>query len=267
MWCLHILTSCELSDKRLHHIDFRPANILLRVAGLDCLNDEEVYRLLGEPEKDPVILVNGGSPGPEAPGYIVRAANLAHLKPEMLTGDVCLIDFGESYRMAEPPEDLGIPTAYCSPELLLEHKPGTPSDLWALACTIFEIVSGRKLFPDMFRDGEDVILQWVQLFGRMPDQWWNAWDAREVYFDEEGKPLVRDDGSSQVKRFTLEERLAEGLTVEDAMSGATRTLEIPEGERSLLSNMLSDLLRYNVEERSGIEEVLEHEYWRRSVVN
>jgi serine/threonine protein kinase len=161
-----------------------------------------------------------------------------------------------------PPKDLGIPTAYSSPELLFEHDAGQPSDLWALGCTIFEIVTGRKLFPDMFGDGEDVILQWAQLLGRMPDRWWDLWEARENFFDDEGKPIDTGGGAHGAQMVTLEECIAESLTIMDAASGVSTTLEVPASARGMLADLLSRLLQYDPKARCSVKEVTQHEYWK-----
>lgn len=179
----------------------------------------------------------------------------------MFTGDICLIDFGESYQVAFPPEDLGIPTPYCSPELLFDHKAGIPSDLWALACTLFEIVTARRLFPDMDGDGEDVILQWVQILGRMPDEWWVAWESQGEYFDEAGHPLTAGDGSPLAQHVSLETCLEQSHTITDSQTGAEQTLKISEDDVKMLSEMLSKVLRYNSEERASIGDLLESTYW------
>jgi serine/threonine-protein kinase SRPK3 len=160
---------------------------------------------------------------------------------------------------------LGIPASYSSPELLFERDTGQPSDLWALACTIFEIVTGRKLFPDMFGDGEDVILQWVQLLGPTPDPWWGLWGHRENLFDDEGKPIDAGGEAHGAQKMTLEECIAESLTVKDAVSGVATTLEVPARGRGLLADLLSRLLQYDPKARCSVEEVIRHKYWKSEV--
>jgi serine/threonine protein kinase len=174
--------------------------------------------------------------------------------------DICLIDFGEVFKVSEPPEDLGIPTAYCSPELLLDKKAGVPSDIWALACTIFEIISGEPLFPDQFGDGQDVIIQWVQLLGRMPDEWWETWEARATFFDEEGSPL-----DEKAMKTSFEGIFEEGLTVMEGINRVKKTLKVPQSERGQLADLLSKILRYDPKERPTVEEILKHDYWKSKI--
>ncbi|CAI6326804.1 unnamed protein product [Periconia digitata] len=245
------------------HGDFRPANILLRLSGLDELEEDSLFRLLKEPERDLILLADGSRPGRGAPEYVVRPLNLSTLPSEMLTNNICLIDFGESFPVDIPPSDLGIPVSYSSPELLFEHDAAQSNDIWALACTIFEIITGRKLFPDMFGDGEDVILQWVQLLGRMPDRWWNMWEFRKNFFDDEGKPT--GTGAYGAKRITMEECISESLTIKDATTGVSRTLEVPASGRGMLAALLLNLLRYDPKARCSSKEVTEHEYWKLEV--
>jgi len=219
---------------------------------------------LEEPQLGPIVLADGNIPGPSAPKYVVRPLNLSTLDTNLLMNDACLIDFGESFQVSVPPTDLGIPTSCASPELLFDHDAGLPGDLWALGCTIFEIVTGRKLFPDMFGDGEDVMLQWAQLLGRMPDRWWDLWEARENFFDDEGKPINTGSKAPSAKIYTLEECIAESLTVRDR-AGVFTTLEVPASARGILADLLSRLLRYDPKARCSVEEITQHEYWKSEV--
>lgn len=86
-----------------------------------------------------------------------------------ITRNACITDFGESYEASSPPQELGIPVAYCSPEYDLEKEAGIPSDIWALACTIFEIRMRKKLFG-MFEDELDEhLFDVAAVLGRLPE--------------------------------------------------------------------------------------------------
>lgn len=89
-----------------------------------------------------------------------------------------MIDFGGSFKALEPPENLGIPESYCSPEFIFEQslEPGTSirCDLWALGCTLFEIRTGRRLFGAVMGDMDDQLCLMVDMFGAFPKKWWDA---------------------------------------------------------------------------------------------
>jgi serine/threonine-protein kinase SRPK3 len=132
---------------------------------------------------------------PNAPQYLVRPINGSKFTSKYLTGEACIIDFGESYEFSAPPKELGIPASYCSPEILFHEPAGPPSDIWALACTLAEIRSGQQLFQGMFGDEDDILMQMTQLFGKFPEPWWSAWEKRDCWYDEEGNvSTYLDDG-------------------------------------------------------------------------
>lgn len=76
--------------------------------------------------------------------------DLERLDPRYFTDQVCIIDFGESYDLSNLPTHLGIPSDYCSPELIFNTSIQVGTNIWALASTIFEIRCLVKLFdsPD-----------------------------------------------------------------------------------------------------------------------
>jgi serine/threonine protein kinase len=124
-------------------VDFTPSNILLKVEGLDGLPDDEVLKILGDPVKVDVFTELGETPSdPTAPKYLVRPVEFRNVPLPYVVDEILVIDFGESYDVTNPPEELGIPESYRPPELVLENTPGFECDLWALGCTLFRDTNG-----------------------------------------------------------------------------------------------------------------------------
>jgi hypothetical protein len=114
----------------------------LRLTGFDELSEDELIKQLGEPNKEPLLTISGESPAPSGPEYLVEGLSLDRLDGRFISDQVSIIDFGESYDMHSPPEDLGITASFRSPELLFDNTIGVGCDLWALACTIYEVRTG-----------------------------------------------------------------------------------------------------------------------------
>ncbi|KAF2488402.1 kinase-like protein [Lophium mytilinum] len=250
-----------LHSNGLCHGDFRPANILLKISNLDHLSEEQVVEALGKPELKDIRTTTGEDPEPMAPKYTVTPISWAEVDRKYLTNEISIIDFGESFDIASPPKELGTPTAYCSPEVLFDSSPNLASDLWALACTISEIRSGRRLFRDWDGDGEDPKFQMVQLLGKFPEPWWSSWETRENWFDDEGNPFTTERGNLSVGGArTIEGYLAEGLHYK--ILEEPRDLTIPAEEGRLLADLLGQLLRYDPKERITTAAVLEHSWFK-----
>ncbi|KAF4987266.1 hypothetical protein FGRMN_10468 [Fusarium graminum] len=226
-----------LHKNQICHGDFRPANILLKLAKLDHLSEDQLFSQIGQPIRIQVKSESEEGLPASSPKYLVQPADIAGLGNEFLTEEICIIDFGESYRFSSPPEDLGIPENYLPPEVLLElpGSVGPACDLWALGCTLFEIREQLPLFY-MIYDNDELVAEMVRFFGKLPDNWWTTWEARVEYFDSEGKWLREEE------EWSLEVALGKPIEVFDAGDkydeGPIKSLRTPEDEQKLMADLL-----------------------------
>jgi serine/threonine protein kinase len=103
----------------------------------------------------------------------------------------------------QPPEDLGIPGPYRSPELILHKVAGFGSDLWALGCTPFEIRTGRKLFSPFDDEDDDYLDAIIQVLGKLPEPWWSTtWEARRRLYEDEADEQGRAVATMKLKTNT-----------------------------------------------------------------
>ncbi|RYP69905.1 hypothetical protein DL771_005848 [Monosporascus sp. 5C6A] len=170
-----------LHSKGIAHGDFKPGNILMRVEGIDHLNRSELEELLGEPDLEPMKIMSGDDPRPQAPRYCVKPVSQTWCK-RFLVEEVSIIDFGESFHVNSPKDSLGIPPAYAAPELMFAKTRtlGFSSDVWALACVMFEIKTGDILFENANRHDLSATVRELELFlGPLPDPYRAAWKGQE----------------------------------------------------------------------------------------
>ena len=252
-------------------------------------------KLVGEPKTVAVVTDLDSGKGHDletAPRYLVYPLNWdralkqgAELKLKI--GSACVIDFGESFEIRDPPAEVGIPQVYCSPEQVLENKVGRASDLWALGCTLFEIRTGRKLFDAFDDDVDECLDAIVTIMGRFPEPWWSeTWERRRDFFedsaDANGRAIEvrerRSDTSGQVpdgrkeetravnferaRARSLEEAIAEGFVYSRDTSLEAICKVISVEEARILAGLLAKLLKYDPEERISATEVLEHDWFR-----
>ncbi|KAE8331615.1 hypothetical protein BDV39DRAFT_147856 [Aspergillus sergii] len=106
-----------------------------------------------------------------------------------------LSDFGEAFSSTDSlqkrrGDQCHAPLSVLPPEAYFEpDKPlSFPTDIWTLACAIWSIFSSRPLFDATPATHDDISSQQVDIFGPLPLEWWDSWEARHEYFEERGEP-------------------------------------------------------------------------------
>ncbi|KAF4957901.1 hypothetical protein FGADI_2730 [Fusarium gaditjirri] len=175
----------DLHSQGLCHGDLTPSNIVFRIRNLDHLDDQGIYRLFGEPQRDGLRTISGEPTGAEAPRYIVGNLDFTSAE-DLILDDICLIDCDQAFLISVPPrKTLGTPPSFLAPEVAV-GKPASPaSDVWALGCSVLHIRSGSSPFSIPNADSPANLVGWVsEYIGRMPISW------GEPLFDYDGLPTT-----------------------------------------------------------------------------
>ena len=241
------------------HGDLTPSNVLFAVDDIvRTWSDSELTQFLGEPEKWSVDPLDGSTPLPFAPEHVIEPADTSILSSmSLLQENVTIIDFGQSFFAKHPPDGYQPATVdqYMAPETRFESRVVIASDVWALACIIYEIRTGTPLFDDFL-----ILMQLVELLGKFPDRWWTEYEMHDMWFEEEtGEPkpvaVQRANGVSTIARKTS---IREFL--EDVGDEAFKTA-MDDQETDLLEDLLLKMLRYEPEDRISMREVKEHPWF------
>lgn len=270
-------------------LDLTPNNVLHRISGLDGLNEDEVLQILGIPVVNPILNASKKRHSEStAPEYLVYPVSWRDVDAQYISKELCLIDFGESFEVSQPPEDLGTPGPYRSPELILDKEAGLGSDIWALGCSLFEIRTGRKLFSSFDDEDNDYLDAIVQVLGRLPEPWWSTtWqDRRRMYkdgVDEQGlaistlesEPANGDAGEKEGvitstihesvagSARSLHDKIAPGLWyMSDHYPSGDRHRNISQTEQELFADLLGRLLEYKPEDRISAKEAIDHKWFK-----
>jgi serine/threonine-protein kinase SRPK3 len=149
---------------------------------------------------------------------------------------------------------------YCPPEMYFELRVCPASDVWMLACLLFELRAGYPLF-DFYGAPVYVIRDMVWLFGRLPDPWWSKLRERGQWFDETGGPLPH---AEHTQPRTLRDALRKigrddrpHCTPQNSMQDKAGTF-LDEAEVEALGDLLEKMLRYCPEDRITISDVVHH---------
>ncbi|KAF9473678.1 kinase-like protein [Pholiota conissans] len=245
------------------HGDLTSSNILFKIKPHVAMwRDEEVALHFGKPKAEKVLTVDESSPAPHAPLRLVApiddsALPLSIFQPD----DILITDFGQSFSITHPPADYTPATVMHylseSPEAYFDGRVGPASDIWSLACLLFEIRAGYPLFGDFFGSSGAVL-------ANMP--WWSAFESRHLFFDEEGrrKPRLGEDIGETSIKGKLELIGVNGSPPPRAGNGPIMEpfrKKMDAQEIYLFTDLLEKMLRFNGEERPTIDEVISHPWF------
>ncbi|KNG83196.1 hypothetical protein ANOM_008824 [Aspergillus nomiae NRRL 13137] len=107
---------------------------------------------------------------------------------------ILLSDFGEAFAPArEKKFESHTPLVSRAPKARLEsaNPLSFPSDIWSLACSIWDIIGQNPLFEGFLATEDDITCEHVGALGILPPDWWNKWEVRRNKFSEDAKPINR----------------------------------------------------------------------------
>ncbi|KAI6081470.1 kinase-like protein [Hypoxylon rubiginosum] len=306
--CGQIVKSLHfLHSHGICHGDFRPANILMKIEGIDELDKEEVLEMLGEIAIYDIETTSGEPAGPRAPEYSVQPVDQRWCK-KLWTNSIAIIDFGESFFTESPPQSTGIPALYAAPEVLFKGTGslGPHSDIWSLACTIYEIRTVAPLFASDICGGFGIpVLEIESYLGPMPPKYSRVFfemlrsiraprsvepehsnrepdQTSEVQPEQTSEAQPEQEGSLESQEegpslLVFEEILGQEQRVyrdlqdpkdvpAEFQSSEFITWRDSQEEVAELADLMRQMLKYNPDERSTIEAIASHPWVIHSIV-
>ena len=248
-------------------IDVTPKNVLVQLKDVDSWSTKKLYQQVGSPVKDEVFKSSGQKPDPSAPKYLVEPASFSRIDFEYISEQVLLIDLGEAFPEQSPPTNgVGTPVSYCSPELLLERKASRASDIWALACTIFELRSGFPLFESFVGSSTEVLEEIMRILGMPPESSHALWKKDGITITDDAK---RDEPAlnEQIRNIGMYDQESSIHDSDIFSSLLHHTLLEPLGRRvtedeiTALADLLRRTLDYVPEKRLSAEKVANHHWY------
>ncbi|PYH68300.1 kinase-like protein [Aspergillus vadensis CBS 113365] len=227
------------------HGDLHRGNILLRLSrDFDELSTDMLYEIYGEPVLEPVNRLDGQGIPPEVPQHGVVPIWLGAASEDvmLLEAKICLSDFGEAFcPRQERKFESHTPLLVRPPEARFEpYQPLTfSSDIWTLACTIWDIMGQRTLFEGLLTNDDDMTSQQVDLLGPLPSEWLTK--RREIRVN-------RSKSKNRFEQHMQQSRIREGMSPFESK------------ERDAFISMLRSMLRFRPEDRPFAQQVLESEW-------
>ncbi|EFC49852.1 predicted protein [Naegleria gruberi] len=128
----------------------------------------------------------------------IQECNIIHadIKPDNILLDhshqfVKLSDFGSACHISENTiTPYLVSRFYRAPEIILGMKYSYPIDMWSIACTIYELYTGKILFTS--QNNNDHLRLIMELKGKFPNKVLKRCAFRENHFESDGAFLFRE---------------------------------------------------------------------------
>lgn len=176
---------------------------------------------------------------------------------------IILSDFGESFN---PHETLRFSSKTLPllqpPEARFSEEPlSFASDIWTLACTIWEIFGQRPLFEAFYPTADRVTAEQIEVIGILPPEWWKNWSRRLEWLNEEGELDLKPDASRghDSMRRTWDKRFGYCIQEPRAEAGLET---VAEKERRAFEAMLRSMLVFRPNERATAQQILHSEWMK-----
>ena len=241
------------------HGDLHRGNVLLQLSHeFNQLSTEALYEQYGEPVLEPVNRLDGEKLPPGVPQHGILPVWLGDASENVTLPDarILLSDFGEAFSPAREkrfkshtPLPLRAPETRFEPTIPITFS----SDIWTLACTIWDIVSQKSLFEGFLTNEDDMTCQQIGVLGPLPPEWQRKWDAHRDQLLKNGQPINQSQALDQSweDRF---ETCVQRPRIEEGMPA------LETSERDALSSMLRSMLSFRPEDRPSARQVLESEW-------
>ena len=241
------------------HGDLHRGNILLQPqSNFDKLTTKELYELYGKPVLEPVNRLDGQPSPTGVPkhGVVTIWLGISSEKITLPEARVLLSDFGQTFSPirqkrfeSHTPLLIRPPEARFEPTMPLTFS----SDIWTLACTIWDIVAQRSLFEGFLANEDDMTCQQIAALGPLPAEWWEKWEGRRDFFTDDGEP--NNQATSQYR--SLEDNFELNVQKPRNQEGMS---PLGSSERDAFFAMLRPMLAFRPENRPSAQQVLESEW-------
>lgn len=232
---------------------------------IDRFRASELYKKFGEPEAEAVIRIDGNPLSEGVPANVYIPGRFGICSDDIILGEekIIISDFGESFN---PHKTLRLSSKTLPmlqpPEARFSDEPlSFASDIWTLACTIWEIFGQRPLFEAFYATADRVTAEQVDVLGILLPEWWKNWKRRLEWFNDDGELNVKPGSSwgQDGMRRTWEDRFGYCIQGPRAEAGLET---VTEQEKRAFEMMIRSMLVFQPNERATAERVLHSEWMK-----
>lgn len=227
--------------------DLHTSNLLLEFSDKVTHDYRSIAEFYGQPRTALVVRIDGQSVSRSVPEYYVESAFQKEFEPSLFSGHIKISDFGESFLMASPPQQMIARGPFILPEFASPSYRTPAIDIWMFGAAIFQIISGRDLFGIVSDPTKLVLTRFMDTLGRPPSFLLEDWN----------KFLNEDLSVLESPQRPLSTRVNEIKDGSSALGMIARHDEFTLEDIKALARLLGLLLRYAPAERAQINEVLQ----------
>ncbi|KNC74415.1 hypothetical protein SARC_13036, partial [Sphaeroforma arctica JP610] len=144
-----------------------------------------------------------------------------------------------------------------APEVILGVPYGTPLDMWAAGCTLYELYTGTILFPG--KTNNDMLRLQMELKGKVSSKIIRKAAIRNEYFDENMNFLYQDvdavTGNDVIKEIA---HIKPAKTIHQLLEGRLELSPYEQEWESLFADVLERMLMTDPDKRITVSEALRH---------
>lgn len=122
----------------------------------------------------------------------------------------------------------------------------TAADIWTLGVNLYEVLGDRPRFETFAWDRDDIVAEMINTLGQPPVRWWNSWDKRFEFFEEDGSWVADFRRISTPVLRRLRERL---LDMGRGETEQTCEWDVAGGELDALEDLLRAMMAFEPAER------------------
>ncbi|RAK92428.1 kinase-like protein [Aspergillus costaricaensis CBS 115574] len=189
-----------IHESGMGHGDISGGNVAFSCSNLSNATKDELFEVLGLPEVEDLVRLDGQPLGNGLPKHIVKVADWENWVDED-EEDIRILDFGEAFLQGNEPKVLAQPGQLRVPELIFTDCFDYRVDLWRAGCMIHAFIFGSYPFQYL---GEDEVLvsQMIRFVGKLPKDWQPIWERMKMNFKRGLK------SSEEVEVSELDRRLS-----------------------------------------------------------
>lgn len=254
-----------LHDRGVRHGNLWPSSIHLQVSEeIQAITESEMQRILDATTTRQKQSENYG-------GGIEWPRELQHL---LIPDKVCFGGLESLSCASNQTKMTGGAIRYASPELLLGIEHTLAADIWSLACTFAEIRTGQNLFDERCRSKACMVAGYERYLGPLSNPHRAAWEKMSVIDRERiDEDTVENAPHSEVEEGDAANSIYSAIAREVPASNKNLPNQydcermqnigcrLSKAEVLIFGDLLCRTLKYDVEERLTIGDIMEHSWF------